>query len=244
MFMEKGINILPIAAINVDMLKQLCKTHHWAICAGEVPSELRHIRIRYVEGTDKFGYATFGDFFFFGDDLYVWKRGNQYAEESEHNGDVMECMFEDKCHREEYVCRFLYAGIETNYVDFNGENIFVGDVLQIDESDSITSEFAVGVLGDGDESVYCFILDNHYLSLQECVERGYKLTRIGTAYFQLDWNSDTREMEDKIREFNGWRDTTKEHNAKVLKARFTPNFDQEEWKYLALDTLEIEYNWR
>ncbi len=26
-------------------------------------------------------------------------------------------------------------------------------------------------------------------------------------------------------------------------ARFTPNFDQEEWNYSALDTLGVEYHW-
>lgn len=26
--------------------------------------------------------------------------------------------------------------------------------------------------------------------------------------------------------------------------RFTPNFDQETWKYKALDIFEIEFNWK
>ena len=43
--------------------------------------------------------------------------------------------------------------------------------------------------------------------------------------------------------FQGWYDTTEERNFKKVKARFTPNFDKEDWKYFALDTLGAEFHW-
>ena len=33
---------------------------------------LPDIKVHYAIGTNKFGYANFGDFFFFGEDFYVW----------------------------------------------------------------------------------------------------------------------------------------------------------------------------
>ena len=42
--------------------------------------------------------------------------------------------------------------------------------------------------------------------------------------------------------FQGPYDTNETRELKRLMARFTPNFDQEIWKYKALDVLEIEFN--
>ena len=70
-------------------------------------------------------------------------------------------------------------------------------------------------------------------------------TRVGTAYFQLDWCFDAKEMYYKIRKFNGSYDTNEEYEDKVYMAKFTPNFDQEIWKYRALEILGVEeFNWR
>jgi hypothetical protein len=38
-------------------------------------------------------------------------------------------------------------------------------------------------------------------------------------------------------------DDNEQHKLKMLMARFTPNFDQETWKYEALDTLGVEFHW-
>ena len=51
-------------------------------------------------------------------------------------------------------------------------------------------------------------------------------------------------MNQKVQDFNGWHDTNKEHEEKVLMARYTPNFDQEPWKYHGLEILGAEFNWR
>ena len=88
------------------------------------------------------------------------------------------------------------------------------------------------------------MLDNHYLSLEECLRQGVRITRIGTVFFQLDWGFDTEEMNKKVSDFNGWRDTNEEHEEKVLMAKFTPNFDEESWKYDALEILGAEFDSR
>ena len=39
------------------------------------------------------------------------------------------------------------------------------------------------------------------------------------------------------------RDTPEQHAAKALMARYTPNFDKEEWKYEALAVIGAEFHW-
>ena len=242
--MDDRNKITPSTVITSARLKFLCNQYHQAICYGNRPSCMPKIRIRYVEDKGKFGYAEFGDFFFFSDDLYVWRQEEEFADD--HSKDVVDGFFNDKCTRQGYACRFLYAGADTNYVDSNGEHIFVGDVIEIIEGNCET-QLALGYFPyfEHEEMRYCFVLDNHSLSLEECVGRqDMRLTRIGTTYFQLDQNFETEDMNKKVQDFNGWHDTNEEHEEKVLMSRYTPNFDQEPWKYHGLEILGAEFNWR
>lgn len=50
-------------------------------------------------------------------------------------------------------------------------------------------------------------------------------------------------LNDRTRRFQGPFDTNETSELKKLMAKFTPNFDQEIWKYKALNILEIEFNW-
>lgn len=242
--MDKGLKITTSTVITSELLKVLCDNYHDEICKGERPGCMPNIRIRYVEDRDKYGYAEFGDFFFFADDLYVWKQEEEYAER--HGKDVVDCVFDEECTREGYACRFLYAGADTNYVDGNGEHIFTGDVLEI-KVGGRTTQLALGYFPYfGSENVrYSFVLDNHTLDLEECmVKPGMRLSRIGTVYFQLDQNFEIEDMNQKVQDFNGWHDTNEQHKEKVLMARYTPNFDQELWKYHGLEELGAEFDWR
>jgi hypothetical protein len=69
------------------------------------------------------------------------------------------------------------------------------------------------------------------------------MNRVGTVFYQLD-ASDFIEVNQRVMSFNGWRDTEEERLQKVLMAKYTPNFDQELWKYSGLEILGVEYNWR
>ena len=223
------------------MLKRLCKEYNYEIGAG-IDDGLPKIKVRYVIDTNKFGYAYFGDFFFFDDDFYVWETDDVWKED--HNQDVVEGVFEDKCEGRGYAHRAILAGVETEFVDSNGERIFTGDVIKMEESAEYVQYYAVGawVREDGSGS-YCFILDNHYMPLGDCVHRNYKLTRMGTVFYQLG-ASDYIEVNMRTMQFNGWRDTDEDRQRKLLMAKYTPNFDKEEWKYSALEILGAEYDWR
>ncbi len=222
-------------------LKYLCQKYRHDIGTG-TNKFLPGIKVRYVAAKKKFGYAYFGSFFFFGDDFYVWEKDEKYS--ADHNQDIVNAVFEDECKGRGYARRVIFAGVLTNFKDCNGEPIYTGDVIKIEENNEYIHYYAVGAWSHEDgEGEYCFILDNHNWSLEYCQYQNYKMTRVGTVFFQLD-ASDSIGVNQRTMEFNGWRDTKEETQQKLLMAKYTPNFDQELWKYEGLEILGVEYDWR
>ena len=227
--------------ISDMILKNLCEQHLYEIGAG-ISKFLPNIKVRYVAENKKFAYAKFGDFFFFGDEFYVWELDDKYLDD--HNQDVVEAVFNDECKGRGYARRVIFAGVQTEFKDCNGENIYTGDVIKIEKDQFRTEHLAVGALCS-EEGIgsYCFILDNHSWSLGDCNRQQYKMTRVGTVFYQLD-AGDCIGVNQRTMQFNGWRDTEEEKQLKILMAKFTPNFDQELWKYQGLEILGAEYDWR
>ena len=229
----------PVVSDNV--LKRLCDQHLYEIGTG-IKTFLPSIKVRYVAENKKFGYAHFGDFFFFGDDFYVWEQDNRYLDD--HNQDVVEEVFNDECEGRGYARRVIFAGVQTEFKDSNGDRIYTGDVMQVEESQHRTEYMAVGALSSEDGiGTYCFILDNHSWSLADCNRQQYKMTRVGTVFYQLN-HGDFIGVNQRVMNFNGWRDTEEDRHQKVLMAKFTPNYNQELWKYQGLEILGVEYDWR
>ena len=229
------------SVVSDTVLKRLCEQHLYEIGAG-INSYLPNIKVRYVAENKKFAYAYFGDFFFFGDDFYVWKQDNRYLDD--HNQDVVEEVFNDECEGRGYARRVIFAGVQTEFKDSNGDRIYTGDVIQVEESQHRTDYMAVGALSSEDGiGTYCFILDNHSWSLADCNRQQYKMTRVGTVFYQLN-HGDFIGVNQRTMHFNGWRDTEEDRLQKVLMAKFTPNYEQEPWKYQGLEILGVEYDWR
>ena len=237
----RGKDAAPLVVTD-EILKTLCKKHLYEIGAA-IDDFLPTIKTRYVVEQGKFDYKYFGDFFFFDDDLYVWDKDDKWAED--HNQDVVEGVFGDECESRGYAHRAIFAGVETEFKDCNGERIYTGDVIEVVQNEHFTKYYAVGAMADGDgRGHYQFILDNHGLPLADCNRQHYKMTRVGTVFFQLDMNDYPKRINERVMSFNGWRDTEEERMNKVFKARYTPNFDQEEWKYKGLEILGVEFDWR
>ena len=227
--------------ISDKVLQSLCQKHLHEIGAG-IDTFLPDIIVRYVSENKKFGYTRFGNFFFLGDDFYVWEKDDKYAED--HNQDVVEAVFGVECEGRGYARRVIFAGVQTGFKDCNGERIFTGDVTQIVENEYSIHVYAVGAFANEDGSGdYCFILDNHYWALADCNHRHFKLTRIGTVFYQLD-ASDYIGVNQRTIGFNGWRDTEEDKHRKTLMAKYTPNFDKEFWKYKGLEILGVEFDWK
>lgn len=227
--------------ISDTVLKRLCEQHLYEIGAG-INKFLPSIKVRYVAEHKKFAYACFGDFFFFGDDFYVWEQDDKYLDD--HNQYVVEEVFNDECEGRGYARRVIFAGVQTEFKDSNGERIYTGDVIKVEESQFRTEYMAVGALSSDDGlGSYCFILDNHSWRLADCNRQQYKMTRVGTVFYQLN-PGDFIGVNQRTMNFNGWRDTEEDRHQKVLMAKFTPNYDQELWKYQGLEILGAEYDWR
>lgn len=237
---QRAKEAAPLVVSDI-VLKRLCEQHLYEIGAG-INSYLPNIKVRYVAENKKFAYAYFGDFFFFGDDFYVWEQDNRYLDD--HNQDVVEEVFNDECEGRGYARRVIFAGVQTEFKDSNGDRIYTGDVIQVEESQHRTEYMAVGALSSEDGiGTYCFILDNHSWSLADCNRQQYKMTRVGTVFYQLN-HGDFIGVNQRTMHFNGWRDTEEDRLQKVLMAKFTPNYEQEPWKYQGLEMLGVEYDWR
>jgi hypothetical protein len=220
--------------VTDDMLKWLCEKHRYAIGAG-----MRHfvpdVRVRYVCGTDEFGYTSLYNCFFFGDGgMYVWEKDERWA--SDHNQDVVEGVFHDECEGRGYAHRVICAGVATGFEDVVGEEIYTGDVIEI-EQDHRRCRLAVCALDCG----YGFKLGDTERLLSDC--RGKKLKRVGTVFYQLDWNEyPVTTVTERVMAFNNVNDNNEQHKLKMAMARFTPNFDQEPWKYTGLDILGAQFH--
>lgn len=236
----RGKEAAPLV-VSDTVLKRLCEQYLYEIGAG-INKFLPSIKVRYVAEHKKFAYACFGDFFFFGDDFYVWEQDDKYLDD--HNQDVVEEVFNDECEGRGYARRVIFAGVQTEFKDSNGERIYTGDVIKVEESQFRTEYMAVGALSSDDGlGSYCFILDNHSWRLADCNRQQYKMTRVGTVFYQLN-PGDFIGVNQRTMNFNGWRDTEEDRLQKVLMAKFSPNYDQELWKYQGLEILGAEYDWR
>ena len=230
--------------LNEEILSDLCKRHKKEI--GEGNCNVRPCpRIRYVIDTDRFGYANFGDFFFWADGgLYVWHRSREY--EVDHNPDIVEDYFGSPCEGRGYTCRHIFAGIDTGYDDINGSRMFTGDIVLVRERDG----YEMGALclasscdRDGWYGFYGFPLDNHSLTLDMCKEGGYRLERIGTVFYWLDNRDEPKPIWNKALGYNGVYD--RRFNAVMrIMAKYTPNFDRRMVDYSYLEISGKEFNWK
>ena len=229
---------------TLKTLKKYTTLHKYEIGAG-VKTFLPDLKVRYIKGRGEFGYAKFGDFFFDRNQMYVWETDDKYAEE--HNDAVVREVFHDECKGRGYVCQRIYAGVQTNFRDINGEIIYTGDVIKVQEKNDNTPQYlALGAMGDADGSgFYGFILDNNSWLLTDCLREQASITRIGTVYYQIGKNELARDVNERVMDFNLAIESAEDHAVRVLMTKYTPNFDQEKWKYQGLEILGVEeFDWR
>ena len=61
----------------------------------------------------------------------MWELDDKYLDD--HNQDVVEAVFNDECKGRGYARRVIFAGVQTEFKDCNGENIYTGDVIKVEE---------------------------------------------------------------------------------------------------------------
>lgn len=150
--------------------------------------------------------------------------------------------FNDECKGRGYCHRVIFAGVKTPYRDSNGDRIYTGDVLDLSGEYSY-GIYALGTLGENDmkgKAKYAFVLDNHCITPEMCKT----MTRVGTVFYQLDWNDEPKTIAELCYRFQPWCPDGVEEKDRILMAKYTPNFDKEIWKYQAGEIFGIEFNWR
>lgn len=214
--------------ITEEGLTALCRDHLYEISVG-IRVNLPSIRIRYVIGRDKFGYANFGNFFFMGPVLYVIERGEEWKEQ--HNQAIFLDVFRDECKGRGYVHRAIFAGINTGKKDVNGQYIYTGDVVV---SENIGTPAGVSAMHF--DSEYSIICDNHSFPLSRM--KGIK--RVGTVFYRLDEDDIESVTSRCVRLTCQGAPSTEEL---LTMAKMTPNFDKNFQQYKLLDILGAEFHW-
>jgi len=153
--------------IDESILQPLCDEYRYIIGAGLVCPKPQ-VRVRYTFGDGQFGYADFGDYFFFGMNFYVFGYDDSWA--PEHLQNIVLDYFRDECWDRGYCRKAIFAGVRTGLKDSKGEDIYTGDICHIKRGDAEyhfpLSTF--GTLPDADRGQYAFVLDNQCLTPAEC----------------------------------------------------------------------------
>lgn len=234
---------------RLEHIKQLCQEyiHEITLCNSGFISmhegePITDVCVRYVYDEGKFGYAYMGDFFFLDDCMYVISDDEKFKES--HNDCMPEILNEEFGiywgRQNEYIFRVIFAGIRTPYKDDLGDYIYTGDIVKANDY-IISGICAFPPYCDNETCVspalYGLMLDNHMLPLNDCQQ----VERLGTIFFHLDKSETEITIESEIggRAQHGGFDEDY-----LLCAKYTPSYNQELWKYKALEIIGTEYNWR
>lgn len=224
--------------LTVEALQDLCERCTYRIGAN-FSKYMPHIAIRYVIDEDKFGYAFFGDFFFYQGALYVFESDEKYK--AEHNAGVVWAVFRDECEGHGYAHEVIFAGVRTPYKDVKGDFVYTGDAVMTDKL-GLEKEHIYGV--QPMDSDYGIMLDNHCVLLGDCK----KIVRVGTVFFNLpkepemDMLHFVEQRSSLLHSFYGDGPTGDD----VLRhVRFTPNFFENDMVYIILEnSRDDDFDWR
>lgn len=238
-------------AWKLEEIKEVCNTLGKSIITYDFDTfndmyeelDIEDVVVRYIYEENKFGYARMGDFFFmFGDCMYILTDDEFYKEgNNEDIPEIAEDMFETKfCRKEKYATRVIFAGVRTPFKDNIGDWIYTGDIVK-GKYDIISGVCAFRPFDDEElkrcPNNYGLMLDNHMLPLCDCES----LERLGTIYFDIDPRETEVDLESKI----GERAQHGVFDEKyLLRARYTPSYNNEKSILTKKELQGKEYNWR
>ena len=233
---------------DVNLPKVITFEVHQELCIQNLPliqfcstSFLSQIEIRYVIAANKFGYAYFGEFFFYQGNLYVFETDEQYKDQQD--AEAVMATFGDECRNLGYAHKVIFAGVRTPYKDFRGDYIYTGDAVMVDllglRKENIHGVRPLDFLND-----YGCKLDNHSVLLSECK----KIVRVGTVFFNLpkvEEEDMLHILEDRSRSMHNWYGGGPTGEENLLHVRFTPYFFDKEWHYKGMEIMRGEdFDWR
>lgn len=216
------------------------------------------LRIRYILLGDKpqFGYASYGDFFFYYDKLYVIvKKKDELLpfrnEDMERVlsgyggkapiGDGHELALKNMEKGDYIVINTVFAGVQTNIQDSNThEYLYTGDVVAVKwcERGAITQ--TLNAMTFAYPPHYVLPLDNHALNLTP-EEHNQKYYKAGSVFFNLEHDAYENIMPphyfDSILSFWG-QPTPQQKKLLRLKLKASPCYKKSDWEWLAEDILQ------
>ncbi len=213
-------------------LIEFCERFRDVIASGNVNGS-PDVCVRYAVRDRMFHVASFGDFFFFEDKLYVIDQDPRW--EPYHDEFAFKAILGPDCERHGYAHAVAFCGIQTPFMDDRGDFLFTGDICidytLRDEFRSLTSHEHGG---------YGFIGDNHFCPIDmKCF---YKpLHRVGTIFYNLSLKEPMKTT--WTTEIHGMWGQAPDISYKLMKARLTPCFRQEDKFYIVLSMIEKEFEW-
>ena len=229
-------------SVDEQKLLELSQQYRYEIGAGlhnSVPS----ISIRYTEEDGKFRYIGLMNSFFFHSpyEFYVFSTEEQWKDR--HEGHILLDEFHDQCFNQGYVRRVHFAGVCTPFKDNRGNYIYTGDIVK---ANIHGSQYILPVAAFPGR--YVLMLDNHCIPMSECSN----FIRLGTVFYKLDKEHTWPQPLVNGRCVSFFQNVygtfgcppSSTLGEELTKAQLTPSFYKEDWNYLVLKELGIEYNWR
>lgn len=236
---KKRLHIDVPEILTVEALQELCNKYLYliGICYHHMPN----IEIRYVIDTDKFGYAHFGNFFFYQGNLYVFETDERFKDQ--HNAGVVFATFGDECEGHGYAHEVIFAGVRTPYKDVKGDYIYTGDAVMTDRL-GLEKERIYGVRALDFWNDYGIMLDNHCLGMKDCK----KIVRVGTVLFNLPKLGEIDMLhfiEQRSSGLHSWYGGGPTGEENLRHVRFTPNFFDTEIEYIVMENIrDDDFNWK
>lgn len=219
-----------------------------------------NVQIRYLllEDKPRFRYASYGDYFFLNEQLYVivkrsddlepfhrWRMQEWLYEQAAkaplaHTTDCVELARKAMERDDSLVVGALFAGTRTDLRDSRtNEPLYTGDVVSVKDKNHQHSSVTSGLNVLFDQPCYALVLDNCALPLEpnNSYLRYYKA---GTSFFNLSPMMHTLDVQqcclDARPDGIGFDKTAKELWKAQIKA--SPCYERDRWEWLALETLK------
>lgn len=214
-----------------DQLICFCDCYRDVIASGDTCGA-PDVRVRYAVRDTMFHVATFGEFFFFENKLYVIDQDEKWK--PYHDEFVATAFLGPNRKCRGYVHPVAFCGVQTPFTDDQGDPIFTGDIC-FDPMDDGCYHSVKADLFEG----YGFSADNCMLLLDDIKK---PIHRVGTIFYNLSlldmmkttWTTEISDM---------WGQAD-DIEVKLKKAKLTPSFMKEDMDYTVIAAITEEYDWR
>ena len=217
--------------VTEDNIAELCERFRDIIAEGDLRGA-PEINVRYAVRDSMFHVASFGDYFFFGDIMYVVDKDKKWA--SYHDEFAAKAFFGEKHMKRGYVHAVAFCGIQVPFKDENGDAVFTGDICKCydDIYRVVTASKYEGYGFKGDNCMT--LLENYQESLH----------RVGTIFYELSLDEPLKNTWEHSSDIWSSWGQAEDIGVKLAKARITPSFMHGELDYFVISHINEEYDWR